>query len=315
MGQPHTELRDPETLPFPDTPLEPSPDSKPPLSLTVIVPTRNEAANVEPLLRHLQAALKDVTPEVIFVDDSTDDTPQVVEALSETFPFPVSVIARPPERRNGLGKAVVEGIAEATSDWICVMDGDLQHPPEVIPQLLNHAYQTKSTLVAASRLTEGGGTDGLSFRRKLISYALAFASRIVFPKRLQQVSDPLTGFFLVRRDALDISCLQPEGFKILLEILVRSPQLKVSEVPFEFGERHAGESKANSREAVLLFKQMARLCLGAQMEMIRFGIVGAGGFLVNTLLLALFTEIWGIYYLVFGGLSDTGLEPLELFRH
>jgi dolichol-phosphate mannosyltransferase len=274
--------------------------------LSVIVPTRNEAKNVGPLLERVRAATQGLITEVIFVDDSTDNTPAVIEDEGKHSPLEVSLIARPLERRNGLGKAVVEGMRAAKADWVCVMDGDLQHPPEVIPQLLHHAYATNTTLVAASRLTEGGGTAGLSLRRKVISYALAFGSRLVFSKQLRKITDPLTGFFLFRRDMVNPDDLQPEGFKILLEVLVRSPRLRVSELPFEFAERNAGESKANSNEAVKLFRQMLRLSLSSQAHLLRFMAVGLTGLVVNTLLLALFTEGFGLLYIVSAILATQG---------
>lgn len=275
-------------------------------SLSIIVPTKNEAKNIEPLLEHIRQTTHGLRLSVVFVDDSTDETPQIVESLSDRFPFDITLIARPPERRNGLGKAVVEGMRAVRSDWICVMDGDLQHPPEVIPQLLNHAEATGANLVAASRLSEGGSTAGLSFSRKVVSYGLALASRLLFPKRLRQITDPLTGFFLVRRDAIDPEELRPEGFKILLEVLVRSPRLRVSEIPFEFGERHAGESKANSHEAMLLFRQMLRLSILSQKHLFRFGVTGGSGLLVNSLLMALFTELFGLFYLLSAVLATQG---------
>ena len=254
-------------------------------SLAIVVPTRNEAGNVQPLLERIHQAVIDLPVEVIFVDDSTDDTPDVIAQVGRAFPFNVSVIARPPERRNGLGLAVVEGITAATAEWVCVIDGDLQHPPEVIPQLLEHAQKTGATLVAASRLTDGGSVAGLSWRRKIISYTLALASRVLFPSRLRQLTDPLTGFFLVKREALVPESLQPEGFKILLEILVRTPHLRLAELPFEFGERLTGESKANTQEALKLFRQLARLSLEPHRHLLRFFMVGASGLVVNTLAL------------------------------
>lgn len=287
----------------------PLPETVPPLanlSLSVVVPTRNESGNVYPLLQRIQGAVADVKLEVIFVDDSTDNTPSVIEEASKQFPFPVKVIARPPERRNGLGKAVVEGLEAATSEFVCVMDGDLQHPPEVIPQLLDQAMRTNSGLVAASRLTKGGGTEGLSLYRKFVSYGLAFVSGIVFPKRLRQISDPLTGFFLLRRDAVSTERLQPEGFKILLEILVRSPHLSVSEIPFEFGKRHAGESKANSHEVVLLFKQMLRLYLSSQQHLAKFITVGLTGLIVNNLLMLMFAGQFHWHYLIAATFATQG---------
>ncbi len=244
--------------------------------------------------------------EVIFVDDSNDNTPQVIKEANSKLPFKVALISRPPERRNGLGKAVVEGIQFARTEWICVMDGDLQHPPEVIPQLLDRAQATNTNLVAASRLTKGGNTEGLSFYRKIISYVLAILSRLFFPKHLRKITDPLTGFFLVKRNAIDPNKLSPEGFKILLEILVRSPKLRVTEVPFEFAERHAGESKANSQEAMLLFRQILRLQLLANKHFFRFITVGLFGFILNNLLLVFFTEVFGVHYLLSAILATQG---------
>jgi dolichol-phosphate mannosyltransferase len=274
--------------------------------LSVIVPTRNEARNVGPLLKRVRAATQGLVTEVIFVDDSTDNTPTVIENEGKHSPLEVSLIARPLERRNGLGKAVVEGMRAAKADWVCVVDGDLQHPPEVIPQLLHHAYATNTTLVAASRLTEGGSTAGLSLRRKVISYALAFGSRLVFSQQLRKVTDPLTGFFLFRRDMVNPDDLQPEGFKILLEVLVRSPRLRVSELPFEFAERNTGESKANSNEAVKLFRQMLRLSLSSQAHLLRFIAVGLTGLGVNTLLMGMFTEGLGLLYILSAILATQG---------
>lgn len=277
-----------------------------PIELTIVVPTRNEAGNVDALLDRILQATSGIAAEVVFVDDSTDDTPDVIRRSGEDFPLEITLIARPPERRNGLGKAVVEGLKVAQADWVCVMDGDLQHPPEVIPQLLDHALATGANLVAASRLTKGGSTDGLSFRRKLVSYGLALMNRIVFPKRLRQISDPLTGFFLVRRDALDLEGLRPEGFKILLEILVHCTALRVSEVPFVFAERNAGESKANTGEALRLFRQMARLYLQSQRHFLRFVLVGLTGLIVNNGIMALLVEMAGLHYLFAAVLSTQG---------
>lgn len=265
--------------------------------LTIVVPTRNESGNVHPLLRLIHNAVVDMPVEVIFVDDSTDDTSEVITRVGREFPFDVSVIARPAERRNGLGMAVVEGIAAAKAEWVCVMDGDLQHPPEVIPQLLEHAHETGATLVAASRLTDGGSTAGLSWRRKIISYTLAIASRVLFPSRLRQLTDPLTGFFLVKRESLVADSLRPEGFKILLEILVRTPHLRLAELPFEFGERLTGESKANTHEATRLFRQLLRLSLEPHRHLLRFFMVGASGLVVNTLAM-MFATFVGLHYLV-----------------
>lgn len=274
-----------------------SPGIAPGTSLSIVVPTLNEADNIEPLLREINRAVDGLPLEVIFVDDSTDNTCEVIQAAESRFPFDVRLLARPPERRTGLGTAVVEGMRLASNEWICVMDGDLQHPPSVILELLEQAQTSGSELVLGSRLVDGGSTEGLSLFRSFVSRTLAFSSRALFLKRLKNVSDPLTGFFVFKRDAVDPDLLNPNGFKILLDILIRCPKMSVSEVPFTFGQRHGGESKASSRELFRLFRHMAMLQLASIAHLLRFVTVGTSGLLINTILLAIFTELLGIHYL------------------
>ncbi len=120
--------------------------------LSIVIPTRNEAGNIEPLLTRIQQAMKGISTEVIFVDDSTDKTPEVIKNLQYSYSFQINLITRLPEqRKNGLGGAVVEGFKSAQSPWVCVIDADLQHPPESIPQILKHAEKTQSDIVIGSR--------------------------------------------------------------------------------------------------------------------------------------------------------------------
>ena len=132
------------------------------VELTVIVPTRNESANVAPLLDRLGRALAGRAFAVLFVDDSTDDTAAVIAHEAAGRPFPVAVLARPEERRNGLSGAVVEGMEAAGGLRLCVIDADLQHPPEIIPQLLDQANRTGADVVVASRQADLLGPVGLS---------------------------------------------------------------------------------------------------------------------------------------------------------
>src|SRR5215207_7807035 len=142
--------------------------------VSLVIPTRNEAGNIEPLLMRIHQAMKGIATEVVFVDDSTDETPEVIRKLQEWFPLRITLVARPPERRkNGLGGAVVEGFKVAQSPWVCVMDADLQHPPEMIPRLLRHAQKTGSDVVMGSRLAPGGDASSLGFKRMFISHAFA----------------------------------------------------------------------------------------------------------------------------------------------
>ncbi len=261
-----------------------TPDSAP--QITIIIPTRNESDNIRPLLIRLGETLSAFSIEALFVDDSTDDTAAVVSAAAEQFPFPIRIIARPPERRNGLSGAVVEGFDAAQGEWVCVMDADLQHPPETIVSMWELAQKTGADIVVGSRQGDLFGPFGLSRLRSLNSKALTVFARTLFPRRLKNVSDPLTGLFLVKRAAVDVPALRPDGFKILLEILVRNPGLQVSEVHFEFAPRHSGESKADVREGGRFFRHLVKLRSTANPHLGRFLVVTLLSILGNMALFA-----------------------------
>ena len=276
-------------------------------TISIIVPTRNEAGNIEPLLSRIDEATRGIPIEVVFVDDSTDDTPQVIRDLQNRFSLQVVLIARPPERRgNGLGGAVVEGFRIARSSWVCVMDGDLQHPPEMILPLYKQAEDTGTDIVVGSRLARGGDASSLGRNRLLVSHALAMATRVTFPGRLRNVTDPLSGFFIARRAAVALDLLRPDGFKILLEILARCPNVSVSELPIQFGYRNAGESKASVREVLRFMRLLLRLRLASDKHFLQFVTVGVSGLLVNSLVLAFATEWLRIYYLASIVLATVG---------
>jgi len=233
-------------------------------AVSLIVPTRNEAGNVSELLVRLSRLPAGVLREVIFVDDSDDDTPAAIAYLAGSVDFPVAVVHREPGlRTGGLSGAVVEGFRRAGGDWLAVMDGDLQHPPEVLADMFATAGSAGADIVCATRNVSGGGRDGLGAARDVISKSFAAFARRAFPRRLRGVSDPMSGFFLARRSALDPEALNPTGFKILLEILVRTPGLRRAEVGYEFAPRHAGDSKASLREGVTYLRHLARLRLAA----------------------------------------------------
>lgn len=259
-------------------------------TVSVIVPTRNEAGNIEPLLARLHAATRHLSLELLFVDDSTDETPQVITAVSQSarFPFPIRLIHRPLPQRDGLSGAVVAGFCAARGEWMAVMDADLQHPPEMIARMMAHAQATGADLVVGSRAADVKGPKGLSLARTLTSQSLTILARTVFPRLLKNASDPLTGLFLVRRTAVAIDQLRPSGFKILLELLVRCPDLHVSELFFDFAPRHAGSSKADFREGMRFFRHLLRLRATANVHFNRFVVAGLLALLLNNgLLLAL----------------------------
>lgn len=269
--------------------------------VTIIVPTKNEAGNVDMLLSRIQSAMGEISTEVVFVDDSTDQTPQVIAHAADQYkPLAVQLVHRNAEQRvGGLGGAVVAGMRAAQAGIVCVMDGDLQHPPEIIPQMLAAIQDGSADLVAASRRVAESENQGLSLARTIISKGLDLLGRILFPRQLHDIQDPLTGFFMLRLDAINLDALHPQGFKILMEILVRNPGLRKLELPFRFGERFAGKSKASSSEAYKYLYLLMRLRFGERaLHFMGFAAVGLSGVLVNTLALAFFTSMIGIHYLV-----------------
>jgi putative flippase GtrA len=209
------------------------------------------------------------------------------------------LIHRPPEQRaDGLGGAVTAGLKATQSKYACVMDGDLQHPPELVPELLKTATEQHADLVVATRRSETSEVSGLNTVRNWISLGLDMIARIFFPHELRGVSDPLTGFFLVRVGALNLKALRPKGFKILMEILVRNPNLVKAEVPFSFGKRLSGQSKASVAEAWKYFNLLWNLRFdGEFLRFTGFALVGLSGIFVNSLVLFLGTEQLHVYYL------------------
>lgn len=231
---------------------------------TLVIPTFNERDNIAALLRQLSMVLPASDTEVIFVDDSTDDTPQVIVATSAHCAFPVTVHHRV-QGVGGLGGAVVEGFRLARGSWVVVMDGDLQHPPEVVVDLVAAGECDGADLVVASRYLAGGSRAGLADRyRRLVSGASTFVTRQLFRSALRRVSDPMSGFFAVRRSSLETDDLQPLGYKVLLELLVRTRPARVVEVPYVFQPRQAGASKSSLREGVRFLRHLGRLRLTAR---------------------------------------------------
>ena len=247
------------------------------IDITVIVPTFNERDNVAELVERTAAALAGRSGEILFVDDSTDDTPAEIERVAAAAELPVRMIHRA-ANTGGLGGAVVAGLAEAAGDVCIVMDGDLQHPPELIPALVERWERGGADVVAASRYVGGGDSAGLGTSLRFgVSRASTWVTKAMFPRRLAASTDPMTGFFLVDRRRIDLAALRPHGFKILLEILARS-DVRIAEVPMEFSERRSGTSKASLRQGATFLAHLTRLRFG---KMSLFAIIGGIGAVAN----------------------------------
>jgi dolichol-phosphate mannosyltransferase len=290
---------------------------------SIIVPTYNERDNIEALLKRLTAVLPATSTEIVFVDDSTDDTPEIIRTAAERCPIPVVVHHRD-SAEGGLGGAVVEGMRRATGRWIVVMDADLQHPPEIVPDLIAAGERDGADLVVGTRYAGGGARDGLADRyRRLVSKSSTLATKLVFRTALIQVSDPMSGLFAVRATSLDIDELRPIGFKILLELLVRNRPGRIVEVPYTFQPRHAGQSKSSFAEGKRFLKHMATLRLGERrLRMLAYALIGVSGLAPNQLVLWALAGAFGLHYLAAAVLANVvavgwnfALADLLLFRH
>ncbi|GAA0425061.1 glycosyl transferase [Acrocarpospora corrugata] len=228
-------------------------------SLSIVIPTFNESGNIAPLLAEIDDTIDARTAvEIIFVDDSTDDTPEVISRQSAGRRGSVSLIHRA-AATGGLAGAVADGLRVARGSWVVVMDGDLQHPPSVIPTLIAEGERTGAHLVVASRYIPGGDHGGLAGRHRVLASRLSTLAAKVLFRRLYRVSDPMSGYFAVRRTALRTDRLRPVGYKVLLEVIVRCQIRRISEVPYGFRERATGDSKSSVREGVRFLRHLARL--------------------------------------------------------
>jgi dolichol-phosphate mannosyltransferase len=217
------------------------------IDLSVVVPTYNEAENVPLLIDKLTVALAGVAWEVIFVDDdSRDGTAGIVRRLARTNPN-VRVLQR--IGRRGLSSATIEGALASSAPYIAVMDGDLQHDERLLPRMLEALRKDGTEIVVGSRFVPGGDVGEFAANRIKISKLGARLARLIVK---QDLSDPMSGFFMLRRDVFErvVRRLSAKGFKILLDIFASAPApLKTVELPFTFGSRIKGESKLDTMVA------------------------------------------------------------------
>ena len=229
------------------------PDNAP--TIAVIVPTFNERGNPDPLVEQVTAALGGATFRIVFADDSTDGTTREIKDLARSN---ATIDLNHSPTRRGLARAVVAALDGLAEDVVVVMDGDLQHPPRIVPDLIA-ALAAGADIAVASRYAPGGHELGLSGPlRRLVSRESSRVARVMLP-RARQTSDPLSGFFAFRRTILAGATLQPVGFKILLEVLVRGAARRVVDVPYTFDRRTRAASKASPLEGLRFLRHLLRL--------------------------------------------------------
>lgn len=263
-----------------------------PLALTVVIPTFNEAGNIEPLLERIGIALMGVEWEAIFVDDgSSDGTPELVTEIAQSDRR-VRLLRR--IGRRGLSSAVVEGALASTAPVIAVIDADLQHDEKILPDLYRAVTEGKE-LAIGTRYAANGSTGEWDAGRLKIS---RFATALAAPIMKTPLSDPMSGFFAVRRDILLEAAphLSSVGYKILLDLVASAPRaLSVAEVGYTFGTRQHGESKLDQTVALEYLELLLDKTLGRfiPVKLILFGAVGMIGVAVHLSLLKLLLSAAG----------------------
>ena len=249
--------------------------------LTIVVPTLNERDNIKPLVALLDAALRKVNWELMFVDDdSADDTAKHIWALALVDPR-VRCILR--IGRRGLSTACIEGVLACSAPFVAVMDADLQHDEALLPRMLEILQKENIDLVIGSRYAAGGGLGDWASNRAWISQLGTKLARLICK---QDISDPLSGFFMCRRDVVEsaVRRLSGQGFKILLDLLASSSRpLRVRELPFEFRTRRYGKSKLDTLVVWEYFALLADKIFGRviPLRFALFAMIGIVGLAVH----------------------------------
>ncbi len=258
--------------------------------LSLVLPTYNEGENIQAMVITLVELLEHRWSgryELIVVDDDSPDlTWQKAFNLSRTYPQ-LRVIRRTEGR--GLSTAVIRGWQEARGNFLGVIDADLQHPPQVLLALLAE-MERGADLAVASRHQSGGGVSQWSLVRRLLSRGAQMLGLLILPEVIGRLSDPMSGFFLVRRQAIADCPLSPVGYKILIEVVARGRIRWLAEVGYVFRERRSGQSKVTWRQYVEYFQHLCKLRLSLSSRFLQFCAVGLTGVVVDMAILFILTE-------------------------
>ena len=268
--------------------------------LTVIIPTFNEEANIRNIVMAVDAVFHEnsLHGQILVVDDnSSDGTIGVVHELKRQKEN-VEILIR--EQDHGLSQSVADGFSHASSDVFIVIDADFSHPPVLIPRMYEEIRKGYDVVIG-SRYMEGGGIGKWPLKRRIISLGATFLGRLLFP----DITDPVSGFFAIRKGVVDKAQLKPRGYKILLEVLGKGSWEKDKEIPFEFVDREIGSSKLKIKTIIEYAQQVADITLYSFINhgsaawrewkrIFKFGIVGISGIVVNQGLLVFLKEFFGV---------------------
>tara|TARA_B100000029_G_scaffold93926_4_gene84082 strand:- start:935 stop:2077 length:1143 start_codon:yes stop_codon:yes gene_type:complete len=279
--------------------------------VSIIIPTFNEAENICDIIKSIKNNLSEINVEIIVVDDdSPDGTGAIVEdyihSITENHRHSISIIHR--KTRKGLSAAILNGVEKSNGRIVVVMDSDFSHPPDVIPKMLDKIEETQCDVVIASRYVQGGNIEGWPIKRKLISKA---ATEIAKKGLGVEANDPMSGFFAFKKNLIKDISFDAIGYKVLLELLVKSSDVNIQEIPYTFTDRKFGTSKLGSstildycksvwklyRYGKDAAKKEKRASVKFLSKAARFFTVGASGLGVNYLSSILFTTSFDLWYI------------------
>jgi len=287
--------------------------------ISIIIPTYNESQNILHILKSIKDNLpKNFVTQAIVVDDnSPDGTGKLVEDylknIKKMANYTIEIIHR--KAKDGLGSAILKGIQHAKGDTIVVMDSDFSHPPQIIPKLIESIKKYQYDIAVASRYIKGGKIQGWSFKRKTMS---KFATLIAKKGLGIDTKDPMSGFFAFKRNIIKGLNIDAIGYKFLLEILVKTKDVNIKEIPYTFQDREFGSSKVSIKTIFDYFRSVWKLYrYGKPLEKQekrssvkflykagRFYTVGASGFIVNYMISLLLTggisDLWYLHANVLG---------------
>lgn len=287
--------------------------------ISIILPTYNESQNIVTIIESIQENIpKGIQTETIVVDDnSPDGTGKIVEDYIKDFKKiaenTINVIHR--KTKSGLSSAILNGIQNAKGETILIMDTDLSHPPQIIPKMIEAFKQYQCDLVVASRYITGGHIHGWTIKRKIIS---KIATLIAKKGLGVKTKDPMSGFFAFKKNIVKELNFDALGYKFLLELLVKTKNINVKEIPYTFENRKFGSSKLDSSTIIDYLKSVWKLYKNGKIKTTsekrnsirffskagRFFTVGASGFLVNYVISTLFTsgltDFWYVHANIFG---------------
>jgi len=283
------------------------------VELSIVIPTFNERDNINLLIAAISAALPDVRWEIIFVDDdSPDGTADVIRQYA-VRDFRIRLIRR--YGRRGLSSAVIEGIMSTTSPFVAVMDADLQHDESLLPLMLAQLRKGDKDFVVGSRYVSGGSVGEWNSSRAVMSKFATWLSQQIIK---MDIADPMSGFFMLRRDVFDASIrrLSAQGYKILLDIVASSPQkLRVIELPYTFRSRQHGESKLDTLVLLEYLTLLMDKLFGRYIPVsfILFSAIGGLGVFVHMAILALALKIFAVEFLVAQAIATYAAMTFNFF--